>query len=674
LLDLLEVPALRRRFDTEETDLPLLRDWALGAGVRWGLHADHRAALGLPPNLEQNSWRFGLRRMLLGYATGRSGAWQDIEPYDEVGGLQAALAGKLVDLIETLDAWWRLLSQPADVPAWGERLRALLEAFFQIQSDQDLALQAELLESLDAWQADCREAGFDEALPLHLARQSWTDVLTASRQSQRFLAGRINFCTLMPMRSIPFRVVCLLGMNEADYPRRQMAQDFDLMSVRGQYRPGDRSRRDDDRYLFLEAVLSARDHLYISWVGLSARDNEPQPPSVLVAQLRDFLDAAWQINSAHGPSHPSEVLTQAHPLQPFSTNYFNGSNPGLFTYAEDWRAALQFAEVEAHQRLAPPDAERRLSPAELGRFLRAPVDLFFAEQLQVRFDELGGADDDAEPFALDRLDEHQTLSALLDAARDLDEDAASEALQQAGDSLQRSGALPLPPFADPLLEPLIEAAEVTLSHWRSFRDAYPTVQPLQELSYRWPVANKQPSLMIEHWQPGLRKRDDDAWLLAVLTASSLKDMPEKMLNLWVVHLLACANGLPLTTVQIGRDQRQTLPPISEDQASEYLSGICAAWCENQCAPLPLAPGTAFTFLKGLPRGRDPALNAARNKYETNGPKNTGEVDYGSNAALKRAFPTFESLLQDTTQDRTAFEHWAEALYTPLLGNLQTEKL
>ena len=103
----------------------------------------------------------------------------------------------------------------------------------------------------------------------------------------------------MPMRAIPFRLICLLGMNDGDYPRNQQAHSFDLMSHRGQYRPGDRSRRQDDQYLFLEAFLSARQQLYISWVGRSIRDNSERPPSVLISQLREMLAQGWQLRNVH---------------------------------------------------------------------------------------------------------------------------------------------------------------------------------------------------------------------------------------------------------------------------------------------------------------------------------------------------------------------------------------
>lgn len=115
--------------------------------------------------------------------------------------------------------------------------------------------------------------------------------LDQERISQRFLAGQINFCTLMPMRSIPFKVVCLLGMNDGVYPRTLPPLGFDLMAQ--QVKRGDRSRRDDDRYLFLEAILSAQQRLYISFIGRSIQDNSPRYPSVLVTELLEYLEQSY---------------------------------------------------------------------------------------------------------------------------------------------------------------------------------------------------------------------------------------------------------------------------------------------------------------------------------------------------------------------------------------------
>src|SRR5690606_1611863 len=195
--------------------------------------------------------------------------------------------------------------------------------------------------------------------------------------NQRFFAGAVTFATLMPMRAIPFRQVCLLGMNDGDYPRPRMPLDFDLMAA--DYRPGDRSRRDDDRYLFLEALLSARERLHLSWVGRSVADNSPRPPSVLVGQLRDHLAAGWRLA---GGGELLAALTIEHPLQPFSPAAF-GPAPH-FSYAREWLAAPAPAPDDAP--LPPPEREEPLTLAELTEFLRDPVKAFFRQRLQVAFE------------------------------------------------------------------------------------------------------------------------------------------------------------------------------------------------------------------------------------------------------------------------------------------------
>ncbi|EIM01938.1 exodeoxyribonuclease V subunit gamma [Rhodanobacter sp. 115] len=129
ILDLLDTPALRRRFGLDESGLPTLRRWIEGAGIRWGLDGAQKANLGLPPE-EQNSWRFGLRRMLLGYAVGDGQSLHGIAPFDEVGGLDAALVGPLALLMDALDQHGRQLATSATPSAWGQRLRALLATFF----------------------------------------------------------------------------------------------------------------------------------------------------------------------------------------------------------------------------------------------------------------------------------------------------------------------------------------------------------------------------------------------------------------------------------------------------------------------------------------------------------------------------------------------------------------
>ena len=205
---------------------------------------------------------------------------------------------------------------PAAPATWGERLRALLDSTSSQPTRTRRRLHAEPARRRAAALAGSLRRGRVRrgAAAVGGARALAGAASTRRRSNQPFFAGAVTFATLMPMRAIPFRLVALLGMNDGDYPRSRDPMDFDLMGH--DYRPGDRSRREDDRYLFLEALLSARERLHISWVGRSIRDNTERPPSVLVAQLRDHLAAGWTLAARDGAgakagAEPGKALLQA---------------------------------------------------------------------------------------------------------------------------------------------------------------------------------------------------------------------------------------------------------------------------------------------------------------------------------------------------------------------------
>src|SRR5690606_9544994 len=331
------------------------------------------------------------------------------EPYDEIGGLDAALIGPLVALLEALDQACARLADPAPASIWGVRMRSLLEDFLLPAGERDERLLGQLDEAMDQWLELCAGVALDDDLPLNVVREAWLSGVEQSQLGQRFLAGAVNVCTLMPMRAIPFRRICLLGMNDGDYPRAQPPLDFDLMAR--DYRPGDRSRREDDRYLLLEALLSARERLYISWVGRSIRDNSERPASVLVGQLRDHLTSGWR--AEHGALLP--MLTQEHPLQRFSKAYFKAGG-ALFSYAREW-LPMHGAPADGASATRLPDMlpDAPIEVEQLQRFLRNPAAHFFTGRLKVYLDERNDSLDDHEPFALDALQNHQLSQTLLEA-------------------------------------------------------------------------------------------------------------------------------------------------------------------------------------------------------------------------------------------------------------------
>jgi exodeoxyribonuclease V gamma subunit len=662
ILDLLDAPALRRRFHLDEADLPVLRRWIEGAGIRWGLDGAQKENLGLPPE-QQNSWRFGLRRMLLGYAVGDGASLDGIAPYAEVGGLDAALIGPLAMLLERLEHWWHVFATPATPAQWIERLRELLAQMFDAGHDDDDALVLQQLDdALSAWEQSCVEAGFDGTLPLAVVREHWLAAIGESRLSQRFLGGAVSFGTLLPMRAIPFRVVCLLGMNDGDYPRRHDAPDFDLMALPKQQRPGDRSRREDDRYLFLEALLSARDALHVSWVGRSARDNAELPPSVLVGQLRDYLAAGWRCQGdaardAESAKNLLAALTTHYPLQAFSLRYFDAaSDARLFTYAGEWQRARQSASTGDGAPLPAWQPETTLNLGLLQRFLKSPAKTFYAERLGVRFDELDDADLEHEAFALGGLERHLATDTLLRTAIAAGTDALAPATQR----LREQGELPPGSFGTLALEPVIAAARDASDRWHALDARWPNAAGIRELHH------EAHGLRIEDWLGDLRDDGHGGHVRLIATAGRLldgKDHPriDKLIDAWVAHLLANANALGLTTRLVGPDAVLALPPLPTAEATALLDELCAALRAGMQSPLAVARKTAFAWIQAEHEGKDSAA-AARRCYD-HSDFGRGEVD--EDACLAREWPSFDKLR------RAGFEAWLH-LYRPLFDAVRSK--
>ncbi len=655
--DLLEVPAAARRSGIDGPSVPGLFDWLEGAGVRWGLDATHREDLGLGAAGDANTWRFGLRRMLLGYATGASGDFAGVAPFDEIGGLETASVGALIALVDRLERWRAQVAQPATPTEWAARCRALLGDFFAPVDDRERLTIAVLQGSLAAWLEACDAADFDEPVPLAVVREAWLGRLDGLDATRRFFGGGITFCTLMPLRSVPFEVVCLLGMNERDFPRKQARADFDLVALPGQRRPGDRSRHDDDRYLMLEALLSARRALYISWSGRNARDDALQPPSVLVSQLRDHVASRW--TAADGGDVLAQ-LTVEHPLQPFSRRYFDGGS--LVTFAREWRGAhagpRAVAPFDANTSPAP-DERTELGIADLARFLKNPVRVFFDARLGVRVRAEAERADDDEPFTLDGLDAYQLREALIDAFDDEPEGARDEAvLVRKLRSLTRSGALPLFARGDAIADEAAAMVRAMRARWRALAQAYPRTQDKEPVRF---AAN---DLALDDWIDGLRSDGTTKVRLAMRPSRLLRTKTQPrtaaLRDVWVATLAASACGDVFQTIVVGCDATLTLPPLDRAEAAAHLADLLGAWSQGMQAPLPFAVETAIAWASSGGNGK-----RARDAYEGGYGDTRGERD---DFALRRAFDDFEALVD------AGFASWADRLFGPFVAWSRTARI
>jgi len=658
-LGLLEVPALRQRFEIDEIAIPKLHQWVEEAGIRWGLNAQQRTqTVAMPTHLEANTWQTGLRRMLLGYAVGAGATFNGIEPYEEIGGLEAQWLGGLSFLLETLEKYSSLLRIDQSSANWQSTLLALLEDFFVVSNEPERKTLETLTQSLAGWTHNCEQAGLTatDTLPLNVVREAWLAAVDEPSLHQRFLSGRVNFCTLMPMRAIPFRLICLLGMNDGDYPRSQQAQSFDLMTQRGHYRPGDRSRRQDDQYLFMEALLSARQQLYISWVGRNIRDNSERPPSVLISQLRDTLEQGWRL-ADNLPTLLSEI-TVAHPLQPFSRQYVvKNRDARLFTYAREWFDESRL--INAPLAISPPTEKTlTLSLESLARFLKAPVKTFCNHTLKFGFDDETSTSEDNEPFEFNRLESYILSNELLTNLKSQQPTDTATFFAEQRKTLAGKGKLPLSGFAHAAFAEIAGPVNQAWLQHQTQLNNWPNEIPPRAIDLSFTLA-KSVTVQLTGDLNNLRQHNDNQLVgMLQLTAQRLLNKgsikyPNLLLN-WVQHLAGCADGLPLQSLVIAADTVISIAPIEQSAALAQLNTLVQAWYQGMLEPLPVSCKTAFAWLGAAP---EKALDTAQAQYQGDD-WNNGEVDF--DAYLSRFFPTFAGLNPDDPQH--GFVAWADILY------------
>ncbi|UWS34207.1 exodeoxyribonuclease V subunit gamma [Erwinia pyrifoliae] len=576
VLALLEVPAVASRFAIDEEGLSLLRHWVAESGVRWGLDDDSVRELDLPAT-GQHTWHFGLTRMLLGYAmNSEAGDWQGILPFDESSGLIAELAGNLAELLMQLNRWQQWLSEPRELDSWLPLCRRMLDDFFNSDAETDAALA--LIE--EQWQQAINygvQAGYRQAVPLTLLRDELSSRLDQQRISQRFLAGPVNFCTLMPMRSIPFKVVCLLGMNDGVYPRTLPPLGFDLMSQ--QLQKGDRSRRDDDRYLFLEALNSAQQQLYISYIARSIQDNTERYPSVLVSELVEYISQSFCLaeDSARDVDSSAEAVVKhlhhLHSRMPFAAENFS-PQAEFRSFAAEWLPAAS-GQGTAHppfMRALPEESETVIGFDKLVRFWRHPVRAFFSLRLGVSFQLEETGLPDAEPFSLDGLSRYQVNSLLLNSLIDGNEGDKLYTRQRA------AGVLPYGAFG----ELFWQEQEAEMSELAA------QVREQRAAAENWEISLTLGGVTLSGWLAQVQDNGLLRWRPGKL---NVKDG----LALWLEHLVYCAMGGSGSSLMLGREKSVwRFPPLAADAAQQQLVHYIGGYRQGMRAPLLLtASGGAW---------------------------------------------------------------------------------
>ena len=603
ILELLEEPTIRNRFDLSLEDLDLVRQWVSETHICWGVDGAFKERFDLPP-LDNNTWKAGFDRLFLGFAlpADEKALFAGILPYDGVEGSVAEVLGNFYGFCDQLFKTNASFDQSRTLAAWGQFLSDLVEDFFQTEAKDDLITLIRQLQKLEQVES---LSGYAEGIDFEVLRCILQRELSLA-SSSGFLRGGVTFCSLLPMRSIPFKVVALLGMNDAAFPRKSPSVSFDLMAQEPQ--KGDPSRRQEDRYLFLEAILSARNALIISYIGQSVKDNSEAPPSVVVCELLDALDQGFK--STNTDNARQRIVTR-HRLQGFNPAYFS-ADQRLFSYSHD---NYQGAIALVSQRSGASDSEatgflqgelavstdelQTVTLAQLIKFIQNPTQFFLRNRLGIFIDKSSDALQDQEPFSLDGLSNYQISQELVEQI------LADEVSPQRFELYVAKSILPQGSMAAPTFEKCTAVARAFASKVQSFTQG----EQLESSSYDQTFDGMRLVGELNGLYPQglLRHR-----------CASIK--PKDRLSTWIHHLALCSvtnksDADATRSHLLGNSTGDRTYNFVAD-SRQHLTELLKLFQAGQLKPLPFFPKAAFGYREEVSKSKpvEKCLDKARSEW------------------------------------------------------------
>lgn len=644
VLSYLDVPELADHFGLSEEGIVQVKQWLAKTQVRWGLDGDHRARFCLP-NLLENTWEQAGQRLFAGYALGNLEAFGEIAPIPGILGKDAEVLGHFWQFLHSLQGYGERLAAPRSPADWVKALGQLLDDFFGTADAHCIPILREAVASLASAE------DLDQPISLQLVRNWLQDRLRQENPRMRMFSGGVSLCGLQPMRSLPFPVICILGLQEQDFPSRELPVAFDRMA--GHWRPGDPHRGFADRYLFLETLLCARRYLYLSYVGRSIRDNQPRQPSILVDELLDYLDSTYRPESGSGKL--SERLIREHPLQPFSEKNFlhpqKGNEP-RGSYDSYWLEIAKALHPDAHDKapkspiyLSQDAAPRQeISLSTLEDFVRHPLRHWIQKRLGIRFPKAEEAEDE-ESFSLTGLQAYQVKRRLVEGY--LQGQIPSQK------RLSAEGRLPHGVQAQLEYEVQRQAAAKLFQQLKPYAGQQP--KPLHvhlqldldgtRWQLRGAIPGYYPAAGLLHWHSG-RLRGED------------------LLVLWIRYLAYHAGGaVPSAARLCTQTERFCLDQdLSPDAARTALAPYLRWYSQGIRQPLFFFPESSFAYAKLLWQGKslEAAQRAAQGAWDGNPYRGkSGERDKPEIALALRGY-------SGKPLEKPDFARLAQAFYqTPL---------
>lgn len=399
VLELLESPYIRNRFGITQIDT--IRNVLQLSGIRFGWEGSKQ------DDTRYFSWTYGLDKILLGLCIGGGAPYDTgndiLEPLDAMEGQAGWQLIRFRHFVEVLQHYLTERNKIRNLNEWVAFIQELVaDLIFESgeEDDEDFNRLIRYLEKIVLLEL---ETGAPISFDIFL--HSFADALAQEKRSQSFTTGGITFCSLIPMRSIPFKVVALMGMDFDKFPRKESRLSFSLLEK--EQKRGDRNVRENDKHLFLESLVAAQQYLYISYLGNSTRDNTVKPPSSLVDELLDYIVAGVE----NGGSLKRESLITRHPLHGFSQRYFNGS--GLISYLSDDKYRSELPPTEPAVRELTGFEGDTIGVHELSQFFKDPFKWYLNKALNIYYRDEQTLLPDTEPFELNKLEQWSIRDSLI---------------------------------------------------------------------------------------------------------------------------------------------------------------------------------------------------------------------------------------------------------------------
>ncbi|WP_231517346.1 exodeoxyribonuclease V subunit gamma [Candidatus Erwinia haradaeae] len=562
---ILEVPVVASRFSINQQGLIILRRWIVESGIRWGLDEDNIRDLDFPMT-SQNTWHFGLKRMLLGYAmNSEAGEWKGVLPFDECNGLIAELTGYLSEFILTLNRWRECIKKPHDLKSWMPMCRLMLDDFFIRTADNE----EELAIIEERWCSILHhgiQVSYHQTIPLFILRENLLLYLEETGLKDYYLPGSINFCTLMPMIFSPVKVVCLLGMNEGMFPRVKMPLSLNLI-----YQKIKKDNYYNDSYLFLEALNAAQKKFYISYIAQSIQDNTIRYPSTLVSELTQYISQSFCLAKDRDKDVDTSSQSILQHLQHVHTCTSSFLQKSFISNTKSINDVIKWSPSIYHQDFVlspvpqelPNEDEKNCTLYQFLQFWRHPARYFLKYKLGVAFQEEQALLFDAEPFVLNNLTRYK-----------LDQDLLKELINKRDTKLLYKNYRSSGKLADGVWGELFWQERKTELH--SLAE--------QILRFHSSTENKEILLNIKDmtlsgFLDQVQTNGLLRWRAGVL---NIRDG----LILWLEHLIYCAIGGQDISLMLGlQDSIWRFLPISAEKAKQYLEYYVNGYCLGMSNPL-----------------------------------------------------------------------------------------